>query len=475
MATNPYINRVDIQRGDTTETLINISDTTATAADVSQGAYFYLASGEKVEGTSMGGTMVIRDSQDSHGGTVREITAGTVVQGTKSITANGTYDVAAYADAQVNVPSAEPSLQSKTATPTTAQQTIMPDSGYDGLSSVTVNAVQSGSLRETETYQVAPEISVNSSGLVTASVNQSDTTNPVYSSGWIEDDAAQYVTVSAYSTSQLPTQAAKTVTPSTSAQTAVAAGKYTTGAVTVAAMPTGTAGTPTATKGTVSNHSVSVTPSVTNATGYITGGTKSGTAVTVSASELVSGSQTITANGTVDVTNLASVDVDVQASGSSSYTFIYSTTMSVSTSSTSVVVLDSIETGNTSIWTSSQMVYVKVRDTAGPRNGYFYGTDCMFTNNAPALGLTATTSYLMFGQIYRANALGVVSPVSINRSNTAAAANGYGIYPTHVNNDGSITMKARYDSSYTGTIDGTFSVEVYLLGWPDDESPLYGD
>lgn len=72
-----------------------------------------------------------------------------------------------------------------------------------------------------------------------------------------------------------------------------------------------TAGTPTATKGSVSNHSVSVTPSVTNTTGYITGGTKSGTAVTVSASELVSGSQTLTANGTTDVTNLASVTVAI--------------------------------------------------------------------------------------------------------------------------------------------------------------------
>lgn len=75
----------------------------------------------------------------------------------------------------------------------------------------------------------------------------------------------------------------------------------------------GSAGTPTASKGTVSNHSVSVTPSVTNTTGYITGGTKTGTAVTVSASELVSGTKTISASGTTDVTNYESVSV---ASGS---------------------------------------------------------------------------------------------------------------------------------------------------------------
>lgn len=71
----------------------------------------------------------------------------------------------------------------------------------------------------------------------------------------------------------------------------------------------GSAGTPTASKGTVSNHSVSVTPSVTNTTGYITGGTKTGTAVTVSASELVSGTKTISASGTTDVTNYESASV----------------------------------------------------------------------------------------------------------------------------------------------------------------------
>lgn len=78
----------------------------------------------------------------------------------------------------------------------------------------------------------------------------------------------------------------------------------------------GTAGTPTATKGSVSNHSVSVTPSATNTTGWIDGSTKTGTAVTVTASELVSGSETKTANGTYDVTNLAQLIVNVAGGGS---------------------------------------------------------------------------------------------------------------------------------------------------------------
>lgn len=69
----------------------------------------------------------------------------------------------------------------------------------------------------------------------------------------------------------------------------------------------GTEGTPTAIKGAVSGNQVTVTPSVTNSAGYISGGTHSGTGVAVAASDLVSGSQTLSRNGTFDVTNLAEI------------------------------------------------------------------------------------------------------------------------------------------------------------------------
>lgn len=117
-----------------------------------------------------------------------------------------------------------------------------------------------------------------------------------------------------------PTLQAKTnIAPTTSSQTITPDSGYDgLSSVQINAMPTGTAGTPSATKGTVSNHAVSVTPSVTNTTGYITGGTKNGTAVTVSASELVSGSETKTANGTYDVTNLAELVVNVSGGGGAS-------------------------------------------------------------------------------------------------------------------------------------------------------------
>ena len=66
--------------------------------------------------------------------------------------------------------------------------------------------------------QATPSVTVSSGGLITATATQS----------------AGYVNAGSKSgTKQLTTQAAKTVTPSTSNQTAVASGSYTTGAITV--------------------------------------------------------------------------------------------------------------------------------------------------------------------------------------------------------------------------------------------------
>lgn len=207
---------------------------------------------------------------------------------------------------------------------TASGATVMAPAGFYAESAS--KTVASGSASTPATSITAnPTISVNASGLITASVSGSKSVTPTVSAGFVSAGTAGTVSVSGSNTQQLSTQAAATITPSTTSQTAVAAGKYTTGAVTVAAMPSGTAGTPTATKGTVSNHSVSITPSVTNTTGYITGGTKNGTAVTVDVTELESGTKSITANGTgISVSGYSAVDVDVPSQVPTGVKYVYS-------------------------------------------------------------------------------------------------------------------------------------------------------
>lgn len=104
----------------------------------------------------------------------------------------------------------EPKLQSKTVTPTTSLQTVNPDSGYDGLSKVTVNAMPTAT-------QATPSITVSSAGLITAKATQS--------AGYVSSGTKQ-------ATKQLTAQAAQTITPSTSDKT-IASGRYLTGTQTI--------------------------------------------------------------------------------------------------------------------------------------------------------------------------------------------------------------------------------------------------
>ena len=147
----------------------------------------------------------------------------------------------------------------------------------------------------------------------------------------------------------LTTQAAATVTPTESEQTAVEQYRWTTGAVKVAGIPHDYVGsaierrdssdlivtgplvnvpagyyaenegkaisdgsvTASATK-SVSGHTATITPRETRTAGYVEPGASDGTPVTVTASELVSGTKSIDANGTgIDVTEYAAIDVAV--------------------------------------------------------------------------------------------------------------------------------------------------------------------
>ena len=155
-------------------------------------------------------------------------------------------------------------LQSKTVTPTENNQIIIPDLGYDGLSSVLIEAINSEYIGSSITRNNSTDIRVLGATLTIPS-------------GYYADNITKSI-------------------------------------------ENGVEGIPTAVKGTVDNHSIEITPSVTNVGGYVSGGTINGTAVTVDVTELESGTKNITENGTeISVSGYTSVNVDVPSDADITY------------------------------------------------------------------------------------------------------------------------------------------------------------
>ena len=100
-------------------------------------------------------------------------------------------------------------------------------------------------------------------------------------------------------------------------------------------------------------------------------------------------------------------------------------------------------------YTDGKIIYCKIRDKAGKRSGYYYGNDT-FVIKGTQFG-TCVYSY---------------------DGSTKSYATVYGIYARAISSDGDVTLASRYNSTYTKTIDGTYSVEIYQLDWPDDSSPF---
>lgn len=129
------------------------------------------------------------------------------------------------------------------------------------------------------------------------------------------------------------------------------------------------------------------------------------------------------------------------------------TTSSTSTTATSVGTLTIPEA-----WDANKIILVRVRDKAGKRSGYFYGSDSFFLNYQDASGGTSTITYA--GRlIHRCASSGAYS------SYVGATTTGYGVYGYSISAAGVVNIYRRYNSNYSLTINGTYIVEVWALDY----------
>lgn len=150
------------------------------------------------------------------------------------------------------------------------------------------------------------------------------------------------------------------------------------------------------------------------------------------------------------------------ASGGSSWTLLGSTELTVNTTSTNASSAGSINIGSTVV-DKSKIIYVRIRDNAGKRAGYFLGSDTFFINYQKANSSTSTLSYA-------ARLIHRYSSSNQYGQYIGATSTGYGVYGYSITNAGVVNIYKRYNSNYSLTINGTYSVEVYSLDYPDGES-----
>ena len=223
--------------------------------------------------------------------------------------------------------------------------------------------------------------------------------------------------------------------------------------ITVNAMPSGTEGTPTATKGAVSNHSVTVTPSVTNSAGYISGGTKTGNAVTVTATELASGNLPITQNAdNINVVGYSSVSVNVQ--GGIGTLLATKSLGTISTNSTTAT--DTGQTVSVSGINGYDLLIVETSVDTKTNNRHASTMQCIWLTASSTIGTKSGSAIASATMNDKLSSNGTAT----SRSNTTK----YGIYVNSVsisNGSAALTMYQRYNSTQTGTINGSYTTRVY--------------
>lgn len=172
------------------------------------------------------------------------------------------------------------------------------------------------------------------------------------------------------------------------------------------------------------------------------------TDTTATASDVAAGTYFHAADGTLTQGTASG------GGGGSNWTLLASTEMEVSTTSTSAASAGTVSLGS-GAYTKDDIIYVQVRDKEGKKTSCFYGTDAYFVNANKANGSTSTFT------------TPAVSTIRVNSSNNYVNYTGaYGVWGYSITSAGLLTLRKRYNASYSYTVDSTYTIKVYKLTMP---------
>ena len=249
-------------------TYIDLSSDTVTADKLLSGYTAHDKNGAAITGTATSSAVVVSDTTDTAGGTIRTITAQ-----------NSVY------------------LQEKIITPTSSQQVVEPDTGYDGFSQVTVEAGGGSPTLQTITKTYTPTESQQTETITAGTgydgIEEVDVTVNAISSSYVGSGVARK------SSSNLTADGA-TVTAPAGYYSSDATKTISSGSATPAASISATGASVSTGNNTVTfSKTVSNTPQV--SAGYISSGTAGNSNVSLTANVTTKGAATITP-GTTDQT-----------------------------------------------------------------------------------------------------------------------------------------------------------------------------
>lgn len=226
MPNNTYVNKV-VYGG---SPLIDLTSDDVTAADVAAGVWFHLPSGERVQGTATGGgSVVITETQDVHGGTIKTITTDGSID-----LSHDTVDAAHLLSGYTAHDSAGQAVTGSYTPPTARTASDVTVSGATvtvpagAYASQVQKSVAAGNATAPST--ISGTAASVSTGTNTLTLSKTVSVTPTVSAGYVSSGTAGNSSVSL--TANVTTQAAQTIYPSATDQS-IAASRYLTGAQTI--------------------------------------------------------------------------------------------------------------------------------------------------------------------------------------------------------------------------------------------------